>query len=277
MTYKNLVFILIFIASMGFFLMNLRRILSYIMFGQKENRFDNPAKRVLNVLKIAFGQSKLLRDPVAGIIHFLIFWGFVLFLFAVIESIIQGFYSPFTLEFLGPVFSLITIIQDIFGIFVSVAVLSALYRRFIKKVARLDVGKEGNIDAAVILVLILGVVLSMFGQNISHIANNNFLLGEYEVRPVSNFLSSIFYSQSTLSSELFYEIFWWSHLLFIFGFMNFLPYSKHFHVVTSIPNVYFSKIGKEKYSLKKIDLEDENVSQYGAADFEHLSWKICLH
>jgi Fe-S oxidoreductase len=261
---------------MGFFLLNIRRILSYILLGQKENRFNNPAKRITNVLKIAFGQSKLLRDPVAGIIHFLIFWGFVLFLFAVIESIIQGFYSPFTLEFLGPVFSLITIIQDIFGIFVSVAVLSALYRRFIKKVARLDVGKVGNIDAAVILVLILGVVLSMFGQNISHIANNNFHLGEYEVRPVSNFFSSIFYSQSTLSSELFYEIFWWSHLLFIFGFMNFLPYSKHFHVVTSIPNVYFSKIGKEKYSLKKINLEDENVSQYGAADFEHLSWKQIL-
>jgi Fe-S oxidoreductase len=276
MTYKNLVFILIFIASIGFFLMNLRRILSFIMIGQKENRFDNPAKRVLNVLKIAFGQSKLLRDPVAGFIHFLIFWGFVLFLFAVIESIIQGFYSSFTFEFLGPVFSMMTIIQDIFGIFVLIAVLSALYRRFIQKVARLDVGKEGNIDAAIILVLILGVVLSMFGQNVSHIASNNFQLGEYEVRPVANLLSTFFYSETNSSSNIFYEIFWWSHILSIFGFMNFLPYSKHFHVVTSIPNVYFSKIGKEKYSLKKINLEDENVSQYGASDFEHLSWKQVL-
>lgn len=256
--------------------MNLRRILSFIMIGQKENRFDNPAKRVLNVLKIAFGQSKLLRDPVAGFIHFLIFWGFVLFLFAVIESIIQGFYSSFTFEFLGPVFSMMTIIQDIFGIFVLIAVLSALYRRFIQKVARLDVGKEGNIDAAIILVLILGVVLSMFGQNVSHIASNNFQLGEYEVRPVANLLSTFFYSETNSSSNIFYEIFWWSHILSIFGFMNFLPYSKHFHVVTSIPNVYFSKIGKEKYSLKKINLEDENVSQYGASDFEHLSWKQVL-
>jgi Fe-S oxidoreductase/nitrate reductase gamma subunit len=276
MSYKNLIFILIFIASMGFFLVNLRRILSYILLGQKENRFDNPTKRFFNVLKIAFGQSRLLRDPIAGIIHFLIFWGFVLFLFAVIESIIQGFYSPFTLEFLGPIFSLITIIQDIFGIFVVAAVLSALYRRFIQKVARLDVGKEGNIDAAIILALILGVVLSMFGQNISHIVNNNFQLGEYEVRPISSFLSGIFYSDSNSSSRVFYEIFWWSHILFIFVFMNFLPYSKHFHVVSSIPNVYFSKIGKEKYSLKKINLEDENIAQYGAADFEHLSWKQLL-
>jgi len=58
--------------------------------------------------------------------------------------------------------------------------------------------------------------------------------------------------------------------------MNFLPYSKHFHVFTSIPNVYFSKTGERKYALKKLNLEDENNVQYGAADFEHLSWKQIL-
>lgn len=276
MTIKNIIFIAVFVVSFGFFFYNLRRILSYILLGQKENRFDNPVKRITNVLKIAFGQSKLLRDPIAGLIHFLIFWGFVLFLFAVIESIIQGFYSPFSLEFLGPVFSVITIIQDLFGICVIFAVLFALYRRFIQKVARLDVGKEGNFDAAIILLLILGVVVSMFGQNISHIAKNNFILSEFEIRPIASYLSSIFYVSDNSSSNLFFEIFWWAHILFIFGFLNFLPYSKHFHVITSIPNVYFNKIGKEKYSLKKINLEDENISQYGAADFEHLSWKQIL-
>lgn len=276
MTIKNIIFIALFIASFGFFVYNLRRILTYILLGQKENRFDNPAKRIANVLKIAFGQSKLLRDPIAGLIHFLIFWGFVLFLFAVIESIIQGFYSPFSLEFLGPIFSIITVIQDVFGIFVIFSVLFALYRRFIQKVARLDVGKEGNFDAAIILLLILGVVVSMFGQNISHIAKNNFILSEFEIRPIASYLSTIFYSPSNSTSNLFFEIFWWAHIIFIFGFLNFLPYSKHFHVVNSIPNVYFNKIGKEKYSLKKINLEDENISQYGAADFEHLSWKQIL-
>ena len=276
MTIKNIAFEIVFIAAIGFFLFNLRRILAYILLGQKENRFDNPSQRIKNVLKIAFGQSKLLRDPVAGIIHFLIFWGFILFLFAVLESIIQGFYSPFSLEFLGPIFSAITIIHDVVGIFVIISVLFALYRRFIQKVDRLDVGNEGNLDAAVILLLILGVVLSMFGQNISHIANNNFILTEYEVRPISIYLSSLFYTEANSNANLFYEIFWWAHILFVFGFLNFLPYSKHFHVVTSIPNVYFNKLGKEKYSLKKINLEDENVSQYGAADFEHLSWKQIL-
>jgi Fe-S oxidoreductase len=276
MTLKNIVFIILFFAAMGFFLFNLRKIFSFIQLGRKEDRFDNPLERIKNVLKVAFGQSKLLRDPAAGIIHFLIFWGFVLFLFAVIESIIQGFYSPFSLEFLGPIFSLLTIIQDIFGILVIISVLFALYRRFVQKVQRLDLGKEGNVDALVILLLILGVVVSMFGQNISHVANKNFFLAENELRPVSIYLTSLIFSEASGTSHLFYEIFWWAHILFILGFMNFLPYSKHFHVVTSIPNVYFNKIGREKYSLKKIELEDENVSQYGAADFEHLSWKQIL-
>ncbi|MBI1938745.1 MAG: 4Fe-4S dicluster domain-containing protein [Ignavibacteriales bacterium] len=273
MTIKNLIFILVFLSAFGLLFYNLRRILSYIKLGQKENRFDNPKERIKNVMKIAFGQSKLLRDPIAGTIHFLIFWGFMLFLFAVIEAILQGFYSPFTLQFLGPVYGAITFVQDIFGLFVIAAVLWALYRRFVQKVPRLDIGKEGNFDASLILFLILGVILSMFGQNIAHVANNNFVLSEFEVRPISSFLAPQLFKEGGSESIILFEVSWWLHILIVFGFMNFLPFSKHSHVITSIPNVYFSKIGSDKYALKKINLEDENVTQYGAADFEHLSWK----
>ncbi len=278
MTIKNLLFIVFFVAAFGLLFYNLRRIISYLKLGHKENRFNDIPTRVKNVLKIAFAQSKLLRDPIAGIIHFLIFWGFILFLFAVIESIIQGFYTPFSLEFLGPFFSLITFTQDIFGLFVIIAVLWALHRRFVLKVARLEIGKKGNFDAALILLMILGVVVSMLGQNIVHIALNNFVLGENEFRPISAFISSFIFSSPDANYQFIflYEIFWWMHILIVFTFMNFLPYSKHFHVITSIPNVYFSKIGDHKYALKKINLEDENVTQYGAADFEHLSWKQIL-
>lgn len=276
MSAKNIVFIFVFVSAIGFFIYNLRRIIKYILLGEKENRFYNPVQRIKNVLKIAFAQSKLLRDPIAGIIHFFIFWGFILFLLAVLESILQGFYSPFSWEFLGPIYFLITLIQDIFGILVAVAVLWALYRRFIQKVPRLKVGKEGNLDAAIILLLIFGVVLSMFGQNASHIALNNFVLSNYEIRPISLALSHYVFTNAVLVSQISYEIFWWVHILLVLSFLNFLPYSKHFHVITSIPNVYFSKLDGEKFVLKKINLEDENVSQYGAADFEHLTWKQIL-
>lgn len=276
MTIKNIIFILVFTASLGFFFFNIRRIVKYLLLAQKENRFDIPIARIKNVLKIAFGQTKLLREPVAGIIHFLIFWGFMLFLLAVIESIIQGFYSPFNWGFLGSFYSIITFVQDIFGVLVLVAVIWALCRRFIQKVDRLYVGKEGNFDAAIILLLIFGVVLSMFGQNAADIANHNFVLKENEVRPVSLAISNLFFNEPSAFTKVLFELCWWKHIVLVLGFLNFLPYSKHFHVITSIPNVYFSKLGLEKFALKKIDLEDENVSQYGAADFEHLSWKQVL-
>jgi Fe-S oxidoreductase/uncharacterized membrane protein YciS (DUF1049 family) len=272
---KQIIFSIIFLLAFGFLFYNLKRILSYIKLGQPENRFNNPSERIKNVLKIAFGQSKLLQDPIAGTIHFLIFWGFMLFLFAVIETIIQGFYPAFSLHFLGPVFSAITVVQDIFGLLVIISVLWALFRRFIQRVPRLDV-KGHKLDAAIILFLILGVIVSMFGQNITHIVNSNFILADYEVRPISSQLAGLFFNGVCESSKVLYEVFWWAHIIIIFGFMNFLPYSKHFHVYTSIPNVYFSKIGMNKNTLKKLNLEDENVVQYGAADFEHLSWKQVL-
>ncbi|MHB9039397.1 MAG: respiratory nitrate reductase subunit gamma, partial [Melioribacteraceae bacterium] len=272
---KQIIFSIIFLFAFGFLFYNLKRILSYIKLGQHEDRFNNPSERVKNVLKIAFGQSKILREPIAGAIHFLIFWGFMLFLFAVGEAIIQGFIPSFSLRFLGPVYTLITLVQDIFGVLVIISVLSALFRRFIQKVPRLNV-KGHKLDAAIILLLILGVVISMFGQNITHIANSNFVLADYELRPVSFYLSRIFFNGGSETSHILYEVFWWIHILIIFAFMNFLPYSKHFHVFTSIPNVYFSKIGSKKYALKKLNLEDENLTQYGAADFEHLSWKQIL-
>lgn len=270
---KNIVFIFVFISAISLFVYNIRRILGYILLAQKEDRFGDIPARIKNVLKIAFGQSKLLREPAAGIIHFSIFWGFVLFLFAVIESIVQGFYSPFSWNILGPFFSVITIVQDVFGLLVAAAVVWAFYRRFIQKVERLNVGSKGDLDASIILLLILGVVISMYGQNVTNIVNHNFILEEYEVRPISLAIVNLFFSEPYSLTMVPFEIFWWIHITLILGFLNFLPYSKHFHVITSIPNVYFSKLDNEKYSLKKINLEDENVSQYGASDFEHLSWK----
>ena len=229
-----------------------------------------------NVLKIAFGQSKLLREPIAGIEHFLIFWGFMLFLFAVIEAIIQGFYSPFTLSFLGPFFSAITLVQDFFGIFVLAAILVAFVRRFIIKVPRLQVDKSASLDATIILLLIALVVVSMFGQNMASIAASGFTVHNYEVRPISEALAPLFFSNPSASASTTYEVFWWMHIIVIFGFMNILPYSKHLHVFSSIPNTFFANLDPERNTIKPLDLEDEETETYGAADIEDLSWKQLL-
>ncbi|MDF1611536.1 heterodisulfide reductase-related iron-sulfur binding cluster [Stygiobacter electus] len=271
MELKNYFFIPIFLFAVGFFVKNLLIKINYVRIGLPDNRFDQPWERIKNVVKIGLFQSKILREPIAGFIHVSIFWGFLIFLLAVLESIIQGFYSNFSLEILGNFYLIISFVQEIFGIFVIIAVLWAFYRRFIQKVKRLNV-KGHEFDAAFILTMILIIVFSMFGQNAAHIIKNNFVLSEFEARPISNFLANVFYVNGN-SANKFYEFFWWTHILTILTFLNFLPYSKHFHVVTSLPNVYFKKIGKEKNSLKKLNLEDENISQYGVLDVEHLTWK----
>jgi len=130
-------------------------------------------------------------------------------------------------------------------------------------------------DAAFILTLIMFVVLAMFGQNISHVAKNGFELAQFEIRPISYPLSKLIYSAGTASAGSWYEIFWWMHIVFVFGFLNYLPYSKHLHVLTSIPNVFFAKLPDQK-GLKKINLEDETLEYYGADDIQKLTWKQIL-
>ena len=277
MNTKNIIFIIVFVVSFALLFWSLRNLIAYLKVAKKkDDRFNNYGSRLKNVLKIAFGQSKLLREPIAGIEHFLIFWGFMLFLIAVLEAIIQGFYSPFTLSFLGPFFSVITLVQDFFGIFVIAAILVAFIRRFIIKVPRLQVDKSASVDATIILLLIVLVVVSMFGQNMASFAASGFTLHNYEVRPISEALAPLFFSNPSTSASTSYEVFWWMHIIVIFGFMNFLPYSKHLHVFSSIPNTFFANLDAERNTIKPLDLEDEETETYGAADIEDLSWKQLL-
>jgi Fe-S oxidoreductase len=242
---------------------------------KKDDRFDKIGQRIKRVLTVAFGQSKLLRDPIAGSIHFVIFWGFMLFLFAVLEAILQGFYSSFSFKFLGPIYILITLVQDVFGLLVIIAIFLSLIRRFVFKVKRLDVDREGKIDAVTILLLIMVVCISMFGQNISHVAKQNFILEPNELRPISSAISASLFSSNS-NADIPFEIFWWIHIVTVFGFLNYLPYSKHLHVLTSIPNTFFANVDSKRNTLQPLNLEDENADYFGSTDINQMSWKQIL-
>ncbi|MCU0343377.1 MAG: heterodisulfide reductase-related iron-sulfur binding cluster [Ignavibacterium sp.] len=277
MELKNIIFIIVFLGVFGFFAYSVNNLIKYLKVAKKkDDRFDNIPARLKRVWNIAFAQTKLLRDPVAGTLHLLIFWGFVLFIFAVIETILQGFYSPFSLSFLGPIYTLITLVQDLFGLLVILSIIISLYRRFVKKVPRLVVDKHGMIDAAFILSLIMFIVLSMYGQNAAGYANNGMAYHQSELRPVSAFISGILFTGTTSSTVFLYEFFWWMHILLIFGFLNYLPYSKHLHVLSSIPNVFFANLDPARNTIKKLDLDDENSETFGVADIDQFSWKQIL-
>jgi Fe-S oxidoreductase len=167
-------------------------------------------------------------------------------------------------------------IEDVLGLLIIISVLYALYRRFIIHVPRLEVEKSGKIDAALILLMIMLVCISMFGENISSIAGRGFVLGSYEVHPVSLYLSHIFYNSGSANSQIYIGLFWWMHIIVVLCFLNYLPFSKHLHVLTSIPNTYLANLEPVRNMLKPINLEDESTEVYGAADIDQLSWKQLL-
>ena len=269
---QNFVFIIVFAAAFSFFTYNLLKLKSYLALGRAENRGGFIFQRIRKVLAVAIGQSKILREPGAGIMHALIFWGFIALLSAVIEAVVQGFYTPLSLTVLGGFSKLLFASQDIFSALVVVAVLWALIRRYITHPKRLQGDGHTNADATIILLLILGVVISMFGVNATRQLVYPGEYGYYKFNFLAVFISSLFSKLGQEGVSKAYEIFWWAHVLIILSFMNYLPYSKHLHIITSVPNVYLSKIGPQTLDTEEINFEAEKVF-LGAGDFEQLTWK----
>jgi uncharacterized membrane protein YfcA len=151
--------------------------------------------------------------------------GFLVLLSAVIEAVVQGFYSAFSLTVFGQVSKLLFASQDLFGILVVVSVLYALFRRFIIHPKRLQGDGHTNKDATIILLLILGVIITMFGVNSTKIIIQPENNAYYSAYFISSRIAEIF---NTANPNTFHEIFWWSHIIIVLIFLNYLPYSKTF-------------------------------------------------
>lgn len=264
---KQIIFGLFTIFAFGFLFYNLNRFSKILRLCRKERRTDRFGLRVKNAIKIALFQSKILREPFAGIVHVLIFWGFLALLFSASEAVFQGFYPKFSWSFLGPLFTVISFSNDVFCVFVAIAVIIALLRRYVFRVKRLQGDSKEMFDAAVVLVSILIIVVALLLQNSTKINFEG--QEEYAFQPFAQALSTFF---PVNSAKVLHEIFWWVHILWIYVFMNYLYYSKHFHVFTSIQNVFFRE---PEYFFKptRIDFEAENIEKFGVQDFEDLSWK----
>lgn len=263
-----IIFSVLFFGAIGLFFRNIFRIRSYLALGRYDDRFSNSFTRFLNVIKIGIGQSKIFRDPLAGLMHALIFWGFLVLISAVIEAFIQGFYKDFTLAVIGSFSKVIFASQDIFGLLVIISVIYALIRRLIIHPKRLQGDGHTNFDAVFILCMIFAVIITMFGVNSSKI----YLHTEYHNYYTAHFIASLLSSLFKSYPSLYYNIFWWAHVIIILTFLNYLPYSKHFHIITSLPNVFLSKLGPQTLDTPIIDFEKEDVF-LGAGDIEQLTWK----
>jgi heterodisulfide reductase subunit C/nitrate reductase gamma subunit len=193
-------------------------------------------------IKVALFQSKIFRRPVIGFMHALVFWGFCVIAIGSIEMVIDGVSgSERIFSSLGWLYDIITASGDVFALLVLISIVVFLIRRVFMHIRRfegVEMKKKSHQDANIALSLILLLMVSLLGMNVSYLGS---CTGEVKgVFPVSQIIVGLI---GKGEEDLFLmQIFWWMHILLIFLFANILPYSKHFHVFMSIPNVFFSRL-----------------------------------
>ena len=277
MSGAQVLFLFVFAVGAGFFALNAQRLFRYMRLGLPDWRGNEPGTRIRNVLTIGIGQSKIFRDPIAGGMHATIFWGFVVLTVGTIEIFIQGVFPGFSYTSLLPLplYLVYSVSQDVFALFVLGAVAFAFYRRLVLHPRRLEGDKLEHTDALIILSLIGGLMVTLLLMNACA-----YLAGSSAIGPekfVSRGVAMLF--STSIDHPAFYAAaFWWSHVLLVLAFLNYLPYSKHLHVVTSLINVYLSNTSGpgQKGVMRAMDLEAPEVEQFGASDVDHLTWKNLL-
>ena len=272
-------FLLILVVAAGFFALNVQRLVGFLRLGLAENRLDHPATRIENLLSIGIFQRKIFREAVAGVMHATIFWGFMILTAGTIEILAQGVAPRFSYAtFLPrPVYLLYSASQDGFALLVLGAVSFAVFRRVVLHPRRLEGDKLEHTDALIILSMIGLLMVTLLLTNAFAFAADPFSVGSEKV--VSRLLGQGIAAVTSAGPSLrsWRALSWWAHALLILIFLNYLPYSKHLHVVTSLINVFFSNTSGpgQKGAMRPMNL-DADVPHFGAADVEDLTWKNLL-
>jgi nitrate reductase gamma subunit len=278
MTTQSLVFLFVLTLGAGFFALNVQRLVSYLRIGVAEGRTDHPLTRIRNLFEVGIAQKKILRDPVAGPMHALIFWGFMVLTAGTVEILIAGVVPSFSYaRFLpGLLYTGYSASQDVFAALVILAVGFALYRRIVLHPKRLEGDNLEHTDALIILSLIMGLMVTLILSTGFLLAAQPEAFGSEKIvsRPVGVIVGLALSPSAAMTG---FHVFWWAHVLLILSFLNYLPYSKHLHVATSLINVFFSNTNGPgpRGVMPYMDLEAD-VEQFGASDVEQLSWKNLL-
>ena len=155
---ENLVFLIIFVLAVGFFSYNLSKIVRNISLGKKKNRFDNPLTRSIILLKVAFGQTKILARPVSGILHAVVWWGFLVITVGTLEMAIDGvFGTERVFGFMDVFYNIVTASGDVMAVLILIACILFLARRHWVKVKRFsgkEIKKKSSVDATIALIII---------------------------------------------------------------------------------------------------------------------------
>jgi len=301
----NILFALLLIAGIGFFTKNIRKIRRNIGLGKKIDRNDRKGERWQNMARIAFGQSKMVRRPIAGILHILVYAGFLIINIEVLEIIIDGLFGTHRIfSFAGGYYDFLIGAFEILAFLVLASVIIFWIRRMVLRIPRFwskEMTSWPKNDALNILyfeMVLMGLFLLMNAADyglqqmgaIHYIHAGSF--------PVSRYIAAIL-PENELVLYYLERTAWWLHIAGILVFLNYLYYSKHLHILLAFPNTFFANLepqGKfdnlesvtrevrlmmdpdaDPYAEPEPEADAEVVEKFGASDISDLNWVQLLN
>ena len=299
MELKQILFLLSLLVTIGVFAYSMKNLWANFKMLKPAFPVKNIAERIKITLNVALFQSKIMRRPVIGALHVIVWWGFLVILVGSIEMLIEGLFGgERPLSLLGYFYDFVTLSGDVFAFLIAIAILVFLFRRIVLKVRRfegIEMKHKSHVDANIALTIILLLMISLLSMNLFYQAaciQREMIVEGYF--PVSSVLLNYVVNLEPMQIHYGHEISWWSHILLIFLFANILPYSKHFHVFMSVPNVFLSRlkpIGKmdnmenimnevrmmmNPETAFSAPAEDSPIARFGMKDVEDGTWKNYL-
>ena len=297
----NLFFALALIAGIGFFVMNIRKLFRNINLGKDVNRSDKKSERLKNMMKIALGQSKMVKRPLSGFLHIIVYVGFVIINIEVLEIIIDGLLGTHRVfqGFLGNAFYGFLIgTFEILAALVFAAVIIFWTRRNVSNIKRfLSKEMKGwpKNDGNNILYFEMVLMTLFLVMNATDTAFQEAGIGN----TISQFIVPLFDGFSAETIHIIERTSWWIHILGILIFLNYLYYSKHLHILLAFPNTYFANLNPkgqftnlesvtnevklmmdpdaDPYATPEEVAEETVPEKFGASDVADLNWVQLLN
>ncbi len=245
----NILFLLALIAGVGYFTINIRKVIRNIKLGKNTEISGDSKQRWGNVFRIALGQSKMVVRPVSGMLHIIVYVGFVIINIEVLEIIIDGVFGTHRIfSSLGSVYDYLIAVFEVLALLVLIGVIVFWTRRNVQKIKRFWSAEmkgwpknDGNFILYFEMVLmVLFLTMNASDQLLQQMGSAHYT--KAGMFPVSGLIAPLFenFSESTLI--IIERTAWWLHILGIFVFLNYLYFSKHLHIMLAFPNVYFGKL-----------------------------------
>lgn len=299
----QIIFVIILIAAILFFRRNVKIIIRNINLGKDLDISDNKSERWKTMIRVAIGQGKMVKRPIAGILHIFVYVGFLMVNVEMIEILTDGILGTHRVlrEFLGAGgYDVLVSALEFFALAVIVACATFLWRRNVLKIKRFhskEMTSWPRLDANLILITEILLMLAFLSMNAAdYLLMHRGAIGGIAVGPfmISQIFVPWFKNFNNETLHFIEQFGWWFHIVGVFAFLNYIPYSKHFHVFLAFPNVWYSKLGplakmpNMPEITKEVQImlgvlpeeepqEDEEMPSFGAKDVTDLTWKNIMN